>query len=59
MKKDRGKVLMLLVIRLKKGLNNGDEMFLVAIKEVQVDALGVVLEALAPILKDFIGMMLI
>ncbi|CAN6476554.1 unnamed protein product [Victoria cruziana] len=45
-KRDKGKALMLLAIQLKKGLKHGDDMFLVAIREVQGDAPGVVPEAL-------------
>ncbi|CAN6481667.1 unnamed protein product [Victoria cruziana] len=56
-KKDKSNALILSVIQLKKGLKHGDETFLMANREVQGDALGIVSDALAPVLKDFVDMM--
>lgn len=44
-------------IQLKKDLKHGDETYLVAIRKVQDDALDVVLEVLAHVLKNFIKTM--
>uniref|UniRef100_A0A5K0ZCM5 Uncharacterized protein n=1 Tax=Nymphaea colorata TaxID=210225 RepID=A0A5K0ZCM5_9MAGN len=57
LRKGKGKVAMISTLQLKRGPKHGDEMDLVATREVPKNSPGLVPEAFAPILEEFTGTM--